>query len=39
MSGPYDITWEQWAWMVGAFVVLAGVALGVLAWRDRRRKR
>jgi hypothetical protein len=39
MTGPYDITWAQWAWGFVAFVVLVGIAFVVLAWRDRRRKK
>lgn len=38
MTGPYDITWTQWAWIAGGMVVLSLLALAALAWRDRRRK-
>lgn len=38
MTGPYDITWVQWAWVAGGAVVVSALAFAFLAWRDRRRK-
>lgn len=39
MSGPYDITRAQWAWIMAGFVVVASLSLLGLWWHEKRKGR
>lgn len=37
MSGPYDLTWAQWFWVIGTIWAVLAV-IGLVIWfRGRRR--
>lgn len=37
MSGPYDITWTQWGWMMGIGLPLMALLLFLaFRWQDRK---